>query len=237
MRYTLEEKEWLRENYPRLGRRETTNRFNTTFNHSHDERSLAAYCSRSLGLKVDAKVTSALRSKNHRCTCRNVTGRRFYEEQEKEWLIENYPVLGTKEATRQFNERFNHNKSCNSLKRYCSQRLGLSVPKEVTIKIKNYPVGYIRRNCRGVWFVKTENGWENLTHTLLDVPKGHIVFHLDGNSDNNSPENLVAVKNGIQTIARNCNVLSEDANISRVGITWAELYSELKKQRRDKDGK
>ena len=230
MRYTEQEREWLRNNYPRLGIKETAVQFNAIFGRSQKTRTLSAYCSRHLGLTVDSEITSELLSRNHNVTCRNVTARRFFEEDEKQWLIENYPKLGMKETTRQFNEKFNHNKTCQTLRTYCSRHLGLRVPKEVTKGIKNYPIGHVRRNCRGVWYVKTEEGWKLLTHTMMEVPKGHLVFHLDGNGDNNSPENLVVIKNGIQTIARNCNVISEDPTITSVGLTWSELYSELKKR-------
>lgn len=230
MKYTEQERNWLRENYPELGIAETAKQFNALFGHSQKVRSLSAYCSRTLGLKVDENVTSELRSKHHNVTCRNVTSRRFYEEDEKRWLIENYPKLGVKETTRQFNKKFNRDKTCASLKRYCSQGLGLAVPKAVTRSIKNHPVGSVRRNCRGVWFVKTEKGWELLTHTIMECPQGHLVFHLDGNGDNNSPENLAVIKNGIHTIARNYNLVSENPTITSVGLTWCELYSELKKK-------
>ena len=230
MKYTGQEQNWLMVNYPKLGVTEATRQFNVTFGHSQKSQTISAYCSRKLGLKVNNAVTSELLSKNHNVTCRNVTARRFYEEREKQWLIENYPKLGIKETTRQFNEKFNHNKDCRAVKRYCSQWLGLTVPKETTKQIKNHPVGYIRRNRQGVWYIKTETGWELLTHTILEVPKGHLAFHLDGNGDNNSPENLVVVRNGIQTIARNNNLVSENPTITSVGITWSELYSELKKK-------
>ena len=235
MRYTKQEKKWLRENYPRLGMRETTRQFNELFNRSHKERTISAYCSRHLGLAVNSEVTSELMSRNHNVTCRNVTARRFFEEKEKEWLRKNYSKLGTVEATRQFNERFNHNKTCKTLKRYCSQWLGLHVDKETTSRIKSRPIGSTYKNCRGVWKIKTEDGWKTLSHTLKEVPKGHIAFHLDGDTDNNSPENIAVIKNGIQTIARNCEVLSEDPTITSVALTWAELYSEMKKHRRSKE--
>lgn len=230
MRYTEQEREWLKANYPRLGIKETARQFNEIFNHSMKTKTLSMYCNRSLGIKVDSDITSTLLSQNHNHSCRNVTGRRFYEESEKEWLCENYPRLGSKETTRQFNERFNHNKKEMAIKRYCRFWLNLSVPKEVTLELKSAPIGYSYKNCRGEWRVKTENGWIPLSHLNREVPKGHIAFHLDGDIDNNSPENIAVIKNGIQTIARNCELLSENPTITSVALTWAELYSELKKK-------
>ena len=158
----------------------------------------------------------------------NVNGRRYYEQEEKDWLIENYPKLGVKETTRQFNERFNHNKNAKTLQKYCCHRLGLKVPKEVTLALKSAPIGYSFRNCRGEWKVKTEDGWIPLAHLYQNVPKGYIAFHLDGNNDNNSPDNIVVIPNGLQTTARNYNMLSEDPTITRTALTWCELYKMLK---------
>lgn len=232
MSYKPIEREWLLENYPKLGTKEATRQFNERFGLSKSVRAINKFCRTVLDIKVDAEVTSRLLSENHNHSCKNVTARRFYEENETEWLIENYPKLGTHEATRQFNERFNRNKNRTAIQRYCTHALGLTVDKEVTRGLKSVPIGYSYRNCRGEWKIKTEEGWKILTHTIKEVPKGYMAFHLDGDSDNNSPENIAVIKNGIQTIARNCNMISENPTITSVGLTWSELYSELKKQKR-----
>lgn len=164
----------------------------------------------------------------------NVNGRRYYEEEEKEWLRENYPKLGVKETTKQFNKLFNHNKNEMAIKKYCGHRLNLRVQKEVTLSLKSVPVGYTFKDCRGDWKIKTEEGWKSLTHTIKKPKKGYILFHLDGNRDNNSPENIVLVKNGMQTIARNAGLLSENPHITKAALKWSELYSVLKEE---EDGK
>ena len=161
----------------------------------------------------------------------NVNGRRYYEEEEKQWLRENYPHLGMHETTRQFNAKFNHNKVAKSLQRYCTQRLGLSVTDEY-IENKRYwfasEVGTISKNCRGVWRIKTENGWMPLARSMFDdVPEGHIVVHLDCNQDNNEKENLIVIRNGVQTTLRNLGMWSENAHITETAIKWYELYEEL----------
>ena len=232
MRYTVQEKEWLRENFPKLGIRETTNRFNETFNHSQNEKALGRYCNNCLGVYVNKEVTHMLQSRNHNHSCLNVTGRRFYEQEELDWLKENYERLGARETCRQFNELFDRDKKPRSLGVYCRRHLGLSISKDKWLELKSSPIGYKFKDCRGNWHIKTNDGWKPLAHTVKEVPRGHIAFHLDGNPDNNDPDNIEVVKNGIHTIARNCNVISEDPTITRVGLTWSELYSELKKQKR-----
>lgn len=234
MRYTSQEKEWLKENFPNLGIRTTTRMFNEIFNHTQNEKAISRYCNNVLGVYVRPEVTHELRSRNHNHSCLNVTGRRFYEADEIQWLKENYSKLGARETCRQFNKLFDRDKNFKSLSTYCKRSLGLSISKEKWLELKSAPIGYKYKSVRGDWYIKTEQGWELLTHTIKKVPKGHIAFHLDGNFDNNAPENIAVIRNGIHTIARNCNVLSEDPTITSVGLTWSELYSELKKQKESK---
>lgn len=162
----------------------------------------------------------------------NVNGRRYYEPEEKQWLIENYPVLGRNQATQQFNELFNHNKTPKTIEKYCHRRLGIRVSEERRSERYNAitsDIGTVSKNCRGEWKIKTDKGWIPATHSIADVPKGYVAIHLDGNKDNNSPENIAVVKNGIQTIAINAGLYSEDPEITRTGLVWAELYKLIKK--------
>ena len=231
MRYTSQEKEWLRENFPNLGIRRTTQTFNELFNHNQNEKAIGRYCNTVLGVFVRREVSLENMSRNHNHSCLNVNGRRFYEMEEIEWLKENYPKLGARETCRQFNERFDHDKKPKSLSQYCRHYLGLNISKEKWLELKSVPVGYKYKNKRGDWYIKTEQGWSLLTHTVKEVPKGHIAYFLDGNHDNVSPENIAVIRNGIHTIAQNYGLVSEDPTITSVGLTWSELYSELKKQK------
>lgn len=163
----------------------------------------------------------------------NVNGRRYYEEVEKDWLREHYPLLPPKETTRLFNEKFNHNKGVKTLRKYCNNRLGLHCSEDVMSRKYDgmrKEVGHIFTNCRGEVLIKTEDGYKKLTHTLVDVPKGYVAIHLDGDSTNNSIENIAVVKNGIQTTARNLGMTSSDPDITLAGIKCAELYKLLGKE-------
>lgn len=159
----------------------------------------------------------------------NVNGRRYYEENEKQWLREHYGSLSCKELTRQFNDTFNHNKTVATLKRYCERWLSLKFDGDKYADRRS-PKGSIMKNIRGDYFIKTEKGWEKLTHHICGhVPKGYVVIHLNGNKHDNRKENLMAVRNGIQTIMRNAGICSTNIDISRTSVMWAELYSALKK--------
>lgn len=226
MRYEKAEKDWLKNNYPKLGMKETTKQFNDIFSHSMKPTTISQYCRKSLGITSDKETTKALLSANHNINSHR-NGKRNYTQTEKDWLVENYPRLGQEETVRQFNKIFNHKKDKKTLQRYCSHHLKVHVLKEVTMSLKSVPIGYKYKNCRGEWKIKTKEGWKPLSHMYEEVPKGYIAFHLDGNLDNNSPDNIVIIKNGVQTTLRNFNMLSENANITRVGITWCELYRAL----------
>lgn len=157
---------------------------------------------------------------------------RGYTEEEKYWLCENYPNLGIKETARQFNEKFNRNKKPKTIQRYCTQSLNLCVTQDY-LDNKRYwftsPVGTVSKNCRGEWKIKTENGWELLTRSMFkNIPKGYIIVHLDCDKDNNSKENLVMIKNGVQTTLRNWGMWSENAKITETALKWYELYELLK---------
>lgn len=160
----------------------------------------------------------------------NVNGRRYYEENEKEWLMAHYSEYSRTELATRFNALFDHHKAPKTLQRYCTQRLGLHSDRDKYADRRS-EIGAIYRNCRGEYKIKTADGWEQLTrHVVGNVPKGYVVVHLDGNKENNSAENLLAVKNGIQTIVRNAGMWSEDTEISRTAFKWAELYDLLKRE-------
>lgn len=158
----------------------------------------------------------------------NVNGRRYYEENEKQWLREHYGSLSCKELTKQFNQTFDHNKTVSTLKRYCERWLNLRSDRD-RYADRRKGVGAIIKNIREEYFVKTDKGWKKLTHQICgNVPKGHFVIHLNGNKNDNRKENLMAVRNGIQTIMRNAGICSTDIEISRTAVRWAELWSALK---------
>lgn len=157
---------------------------------------------------------------------------RGYTEKEKQWLCENYPNLGMKETTKKFNEIFNRNKKPKTLQRYCTQHLDLGVTQDY-LENKRYwftaPIGTISKNCRGEWKIKTENGWQPLARSMFeDIPEGYIVVHLDCNKDNNERDNLIVIRNGVQTTLRNLGMWSENAQITETALKWYELYELLK---------
>ena len=164
----------------------------------------------------------------------NVTGNRYYTDEQKQWLIENYPKLGKVETAKRFAAEFGIVRKPKSLQRYCTHGLGLSVTEKRSkerYEEMSADVGTISKNCRGEWKIKTEHGWEKLSRYGKDIPKGYVAIHLDRNADNNEPDNIAIVPNGIQTIMRNENIWSENTEVSRTSVEWAMLYKALKENK------
>ena len=61
-----------------------------------------------------------------------------FTEEEKEWLVINYPLLGVAETTRQFNDIFNANRTKSSIKNFGSLH-GIQVNKDVATRNKTAP--------------------------------------------------------------------------------------------------
>lgn len=155
---------------------------------------------------------------------------RYYTDEQKSWLKEHYPKLGSKETSRLFEQEFGKAVKPETLKRYCRVWLGCSVPKEVQYGGMTVPVGTLSENCRGEVMKKTENGWIKATHSEVDVPKGMIAFNLDGDKFNNSPENIGITTNSKFRTLRNNGFWSEDRELTKTGLLWCDLKEVLEEK-------
>lgn len=210
--YTAEEEQWLRENYGTMPNKKLTIIFNERFGLNKSEATIRATCNSRLGLK---------------------DYRKLYSDEEKQFLIDNYPNLGIYETAKQFNKKFNRNKDPKTLMKYCQHGLGLHVTDEYQKKrYERSKIGDTYENCRGVQFIKTENGWIPLTHYIIgeEIPEGCFVFHLDEDKSNNDKDNLIVLRNGVQTSLRNMGMWSEHKEITKTAIKWFELKEELQNE-------
>ena len=148
---------------------------------------------------------------------------RFYTQEQKEWLRENYPKLGSKETSRLLFELYGRKVNPTAIKKYCRNRLGCSVSKEVRYGGFTSPIGTVSENCRGEVKVKTEKGWIKATHSMVEVPKGMVAFNLDGNKYDNSPENIGITTNSKFRTLRNNGFWSNDRELTKTGLLWCDL--------------
>ena len=169
-----------------------------------------------------------------------------FTEEQKKWLQSNYHLLGVRETQRQFNEKFNTNRTYNSIKNFgfinCKP-----VETEVATRNKRAPhynsnskrcvkeIGSIRNEC-GRWVMKADDGtWSGANRVIYkkeygDIPQGHDVIFLDGDVNNLDINNLLAIPREYQGLLLKYNLRSENKDITKVAVTWCELYETLKKE-------
>lgn len=178
---------------------------------------------------------------------------RRYTPEQDDWLRENYPALGASEAYIQFGETFGLMKGFEGFKSHIKE-LGLRVSAQRQYEADrdngertNVPVGTIsirnhkQRNGKVVkenWIKVGDGttGWMQLSHYLLGKPdKGQRIIHLDGNSLNDDPANLVVIDLCTCAMMSGNKFWSNNALVTKTGIEWCKLNLILKE--RNENGK
>lgn len=216
------EDDWLKENYLNYPSYVVlTDTYNKLFGKSYSVAAVKTHCLRVLNLRKP-HAESNLR----------------YTKEQKEWLKENYPLLGETETTRQFNEKFNMNKPIHSIVNHCC-REGIKVNKQVAnrnhsvFNTRAYETGGIKYlNDRqyikledGSWIPRQRYVYEKTTGKKVP-PKWHVIF-LDGDYNNFNPDNLVAIPMKYNGLLSGHGLRSEDPEITKAGVLWCELYDAL----------
>ena len=174
---------------------------------------------------------------------------RHYTEEQIEFLKENYPIYGCRKTLKMFNERFNETRTWSSMKNF-GQQYGIQVKEDIATKNKLEKVraegskralrkkGDIREEC-GRLVMKMEDGrWEQIGRAMYklngkEVPKGYAVIHLDGNVNNYEIDNLLAVPPKYMGLLQKYGMRSTNAEITKTGVKWCELYDVLKLKKGD----
>lgn len=169
---------------------------------------------------------------------------RRYTQEQDDWLRENYPALGASESYVRFGETFGVKKGFEGFKSHITE-LGLKVSAKRQYEAdqdngnrENVPLGTVgirnhkQRNGKVVqlnWIKigKGTAGWIPLAQYIAKPDKGQRVVHLDGNSLNDDPKNLVAVDNVTTAMMTGNRFWSDDPNITSAGLTWCELRKTL----------
>lgn len=156
-----------------------------------------------------------------------------YTDEQRTWLIENYPTMSGTKAAEEFNKKFHCKRTVSTLYSV-AHRLGVRTEPDLRRSItrrnvKTYQIGkeITRTHSDGnsSIYVKTENGWVRKTHLVVgDVPKNCGVYHLDNNYKNNNAENLVIVSRNVQAIMAINRFWSEDPEITKTGLICSELH-------------
>ena len=168
-----------------------------------------------------------------------------YTDEQKEWLKEFYPKHGVKETQREFNEKFNADKTISAIKQAGLKYAGF-VDNDVATANKTRAchaegskraikkAGDTRIEC-GRLVMKADDGkWKSATRVVYEsnygeIPRGYVVTALDGNNENIELDNLVSIPLKYLGLLQKYGLRSENIEITRTGILWCDLYTELNK--------
>lgn len=184
--------------------------------------------------------------KNHASLILDVHTEYYYTDEMKAWIIENYPKSGTaEEKAEEFNSIFGTNKNGQAIKEM-ARLLGVSLSEEALKDYKqkskehicnfNRTVraakpGHVGRPSNGYLLVKLENGeWLSQGRYEYEkhygkVPKNHNVIFLDGNRNNVSKENLMAIPVKLTAIMSANKFWSSDPELTKTGVVYCNLYT------------
>lgn len=170
-----------------------------------------------------------------------------YTDEEIDWLIANYPLLGIEETTKQFNKQFNTDRTKSAIKNF-GHTHGIKVDDDVATVNKTRPThnnpnskrckkpaGTLRLEV-GRWVMKKEDGtWDQASRVIYEkhfgpIPKNYSIIFLDNDINNLDPENLLAIPHKYLGLLSKYNLKSISKEITLTGIKWCELYEILKEK-------
>lgn len=167
---------------------------------------------------------------------------RHYTEEQREWLAENLPKYGRKEACRMFNEKFGETRTVRAMKSFASN-YGTHVNEDVWKRMATENVN--KNKLREVGSIRIDHGrpmvkvggearWQFLNRVTYEkehgkIPQGYCIMHLDNNPMNCDIDNLVAVERSVLMTMTGANLKSEFPEVTKVAITWCRLKQALER--------
>ena len=159
-----------------------------------------------------------------------------YTDEQKQWLVDNYPHMGRVKCAKEFNRIFGETRTPQAIKVEC-KKLGLCVTnsrkKERAIENtgRYHEIGTVIRGSHGEDYVKTESGWKRVKDVVYgNKPDDCILVHLDNDVTNNDAENIRAISRSVNARMTANKFWSKDPNITKAGILCCELDELLKEE-------
>lgn len=153
-----------------------------------------------------------------------------YSDEQQRWLREFYPDHGYVVTAREFNKRFDTNRTPAAIKVQCKKmKLKVNFHRRQARAFENtkkyvYPIGSVVIKQHGEPYVKTENGYRQLKRLVYgDVPKGKTLVHLNGDQSDCNKENLYPVSRSVLARMTINDFWSENAVITKTGVMCCEL--------------
>ncbi len=163
----------------------------------------------------------------------------IYSDEQLNFIKECYLKYGTKEATKLFNKKFNMTKSMSQISAIAKKN-GWHVDTSVRENIwancldRSKEVGSIRKNKSGRFFIKVEGykKYQEAGRAVWEkhngkIPKGNVILYLDNDPSNYDINNLAMISRKRLTELQGFGMKSIDAEITKTGIVWCELYELL----------
>lgn len=200
---------WIVEHY---GLYSTYQDFCDAYNKAHDSNiimgTFRSHCNKQLGLHEKG---------------------RGYSAEQKQWIIENYPNLGSTRTVKAFNDKFKTKKSFDNIHKY-TRYLGLKVTDETKAMIKaenpgrSLPEGSIRiKTNRKDKYIKKNGKWVKIKEQIKPCKEGEYVIHLDGDHNNCDPNNLMVVDRKTHGFMMNYHFWSGNPELVKTAILWCKL--------------
>lgn len=257
-RYTIEQKEFIRQIAPGRYNVEIAEKFNAKFGTGITGDQIRAF-------KKNHNIRSNVPKK------RRTPQKGLFTEEQEAFIAEHVKGLHNQQLTDLVNERFGLSITVKQMKIWKKNHgysSGLKGSEGITPPNKgrrktwtggeatqfkkghlphNYmPVGSERVNADGYVDIKIAdpNKWRGKhlivweEHNGRKVPKGHAVIFGDGNRRNFDPDNLILISRQQLAVVNKHGLIRNDADLTRIGIAIADIQrkiSECKRKRRRRE--
>ena len=196
--YSVEQEEFLKENAPLMSRKELTERFNEKFGANRTVSGIKSYC-------------------NYRGWNSSSTGR--FQEGHISWQTglrgEEFKSHYTEES---FQRGIEGMRQANKTRKIGDEVIRHGIPM-VVVSLE-YCIPFDERVQP-----KRRVVWEQLHG---EIPKDHIIIHLDGNPMNCDPTNLYCMPKRYGSMLAKNNWWFKDPELILTAIKWCELFCTLK---------
>lgn len=212
-RYTDKQKDWIKNNYKGISTEELTNKFNEKFNTMLKQSQLKAF-------KDNHKLRSGI------WTIMTI-------EQDK-WIRENVVGISCAELTDKFNKKFNTNITLAQMKTYKdTHKLKNNIAQKDRIHPSMKPIGYEIKKSTGYTYVKVAKATWMLKQRVMyekyygPIPKGYTIIFANGDKEDFSKDNLIAIKKSVQQIASLQGLFCEDVEATKTGLLIAQVTDKI----------
>lgn len=181
-----------------------------------------------------------------------------YTEEEREWLRVNCAnATSFRDLTDRFNKQFGWVLKIETIRDYCHKRLKIKNSRGAALTAykkgcngRRLPIGTIRKSQTCTYIKVMESGKQMSAYSLPDwvpyqkylweqaygkIKNDEYVCFLDGDTDNFALSNLAVINRKISARLAKRGWYTENAEVTKTGIIFCKLESEIKNKEREKN--